>query len=133
MSGSLFFGAPKGGWVIGKKKKGVVYCAGPMTGWPNHNFPWFHTAEKNLRAAGYDTINPATHDNEKGFDGTGIPDDPRFRNKALAWDLQKICLKATHIAVHPQWRTSSGAKAEWAAAKAVGLKVIHMTEEGELA
>lgn len=37
----------------------MIYVSGPMTGYIGHNFPAFFEAEQQLRAAGYDVINPA--------------------------------------------------------------------------
>ena len=36
-----------------------IYCAGPMTGLPELNFPAFHAEAARLRAFGYEVINPA--------------------------------------------------------------------------
>lgn len=36
-----------------------IYDSGPMTGLPGLNFPAFDAAAKQLRAAGYDVVNPA--------------------------------------------------------------------------
>jgi hypothetical protein len=41
------------------KPKLRLYLAGPMTGLPEFNYPAFHRAAKQLRAAGYDVVNPA--------------------------------------------------------------------------
>ena len=34
-----------------------IYIAGPMTGYPELNFPAFHAAANSLRAQGYDAVN----------------------------------------------------------------------------
>jgi hypothetical protein len=36
----------------------TLYIAGPMTGIPDSNYPAFNQAEIELRAAGYDVLNP---------------------------------------------------------------------------
>lgn len=36
-----------------------IYIAGPMTGYPELNFPAFHAAANSLRAQGYDAVNQA--------------------------------------------------------------------------
>lgn len=46
-----------------------VYLSGPMTGYPEYNFPAFHDAEARLGLMGYDVFNPA-----RSFNGdTGRP------------------------------------------------------------
>jgi hypothetical protein len=39
-----------------------AYICGPMTGLPEHNYPAFHAAAKQLRAQGYDVVSPAELD-----------------------------------------------------------------------
>ena len=36
-----------------------IYVAGPMSGLPAFNFPAFHEAAADLRACGFDVVNPA--------------------------------------------------------------------------
>ncbi|MGL5181011.1 DUF4406 domain-containing protein [Herbaspirillum huttiense] len=36
-----------------------IYVAGPMSGLPELNFPAFHAAAAELRAQGFDVVNPA--------------------------------------------------------------------------
>lgn len=37
----------------------LLYISGPMTGYPEHNFPAFMEASRLLHNVGYDTLNPA--------------------------------------------------------------------------
>lgn len=51
---------PKGFPVeIETRKKTKVYLAGPMNGYPEHNHPTFHEAARQLRANGFEVVNPA--------------------------------------------------------------------------
>lgn len=100
-----------------------IYIAGPMSGYPEFNFPAFFEAEKYLREGGWEVINPAaksqeadldpdafvTGDNvkviEKGFD---------FR-KCYLWDMEQV-IYADAIHMLPGWQYSPGACGEHAAA-----------------
>lgn len=108
-----------------------VYLAGPMRNYPEFNFPAFHDAAAKLRAAGYEVCSPAEHDNNQGFDPTGMKGEvselgPSGFNlgKALAWDLTYICTEADAVVVLPGWEDSDGANAEVRAANAVGKPVM---------
>lgn len=111
----------------------TLYIAGPMRGVPEFNFPAFFAAEDKLRAAGYDTINPARRDLEKGFDPSGMDGLENLAIHgfdllaALAWDCQQICMKADGLALLPGWKASRGARAERALAIALGLR-LHSVE-----
>lgn len=43
-----------------------LYIAGPMTGLPDFNYPAFFKAADALKAAGYETINPARTEGREG-------------------------------------------------------------------
>lgn len=107
----------------------VLYVAGPMRGIEAFNFPAFNKASDWLRAAGYATVNPAQHDEENGFDPTGMTGNEDLSEigfdlrEALAWDLDKIAKEADGIALLPGWEKSRGVAAEVATAEALGLTV----------
>jgi hypothetical protein len=115
-----------------------IYVAGPMRGIPEFNFPAFHAAAKMLRDAGHEVFNPAERDDEKyGADiskGNATGDEAQATREhgfnlreALGADLAYICQHAEAIALLPGWENSKGASAELATAKALGLKIIHLT------
>ena len=107
-----------------------IYIAGPMSGYPEFNFPAFFTAEEMLRRGGWEPINPAaksqeanldkeafkTGDNklviEKGFD---------FR-KCYLWDMEQV-IYGDAIYMLKGWQYSPGAVGEHAAA--VTMKKHH--------
>lgn len=106
-----------------------IYLAGPMSGIPYFNFPAFHRAAAELRAQGYHVFNPAETDNESvKLNETGDEVEAAkhgfCRRRALAEDTQWIALHADAIALLPGWEKSSGARAEYALAEALGLGVI---------
>lgn len=104
-----------------------LYLAGPMRGIPFFNFPAFDKAAAELRAAGYDAWSPAEHDREvygEDFEKaypTGEEDGDFDLRAALAADTKTICEWADGIALLDGWEESSGASAEEALGRALGL------------
>ena len=45
-----------------------IYIAGPMSGYPGLNWGAFDRKEKELRDAGWDVVNPAKMDRDRGID-----------------------------------------------------------------
>ena len=114
-----------------------IYLAGPMRGYPEFNFPAFHEAARNLRSLGHVVFSPAEKDNErhgKDISSGNATGDVTMAEKdhgfslrvALGDDLAWICAEAEAIALLPGWENSSGAAAEFATAKALGLKFIYL-------
>lgn len=92
-----------------------VYLAGPMTGYPELNFPAFHREAARLRATGLDVVNPAE-----------INVDP-----AAGWvecmraDIREL-VTCDGIALLPGWEKSKGATLEHHIASALGLAVVSL-------
>lgn len=80
----------------------LLYLAGPMTGYPDFNFPAFHAAARHLRSQGFDVINPA----ETAGGATHLD-----RETYMAIDLGYVGA-ADGIAVLPGWQNSPGAQLE---------------------
>jgi len=111
-----------------------IYLAGPMRGIPKFNFPAFDVAAAMLRLEGHDVFSPAERD--RVIHGHELEDnvngDEQIAEKvvgfslrqALAADTQFIALSADAIALLPGWEKSSGALAELALAKVLGLTQI---------
>jgi hypothetical protein len=97
-----------------------VYLSGPMSGLPDENFPAFNTAAKNLRASGYEVINPAEFDT----DVTGLEGLARWQ-KYLRADI-KALMDCDGIVMLSGWQYSEGAKLEHLVASQVGLKVMSL-------
>lgn len=115
-----------------------VYLAGPMSNMPEHNFPAFFAAAKELEEQGYTVFNPAAQDlKEYGkdvlFDGKGdrayalqnIGKPTRYK-EFLKKDLCWILDEAEAIALLPGWSASPGACTEKALAEALGLEVMYI-------
>lgn len=102
-----------------------VYIAGPMSGYPEFNFPAFFAAQKMFEADGWKVWNPAAKEYENG-----VQEAPSFSsgdNKALVeggwdyksaflWDCEKV-ITSDAIYLLPGWEFSPGACAEHAVAK----------------
>lgn len=115
-----------------------IYLAGPMRGYPNFNFPAFDYAAAKLRHYGHEVFSPAERDRkaygpEIEINPTG--DEAKVSNPActindcMKADTSWICDHATAIALLPGWEKSSGARAEYALAQALGLTVMILGKE----
>jgi Domain of unknown function (DUF4406) len=72
-----------------------------MTGYPEHNYPAFHEAAKQLRAAGYEVLSPAEIESNT-------------ENTWETWMRLSIALliKCHEIVLLPDWHKSTGARLE---------------------
>jgi hypothetical protein len=93
----------------------IVYLAGPMTGFPEFNYPAFHEAARRLREVGLAVINPAEN---------GLPSDAPWEQhmrKNIA-DL----MMAEAVVVLPGWQNSRGARLETEIAGRLAMPVIEL-------
>ena len=94
----------------------TLYNAGPMSGYPDYNYPAFRFADQHLRGLGYETLNPV--------DAEADPSRPEptpwewYMRQALVMVLQ-----ADGIAVLTGWECSRGARLEVDVAHALRLPV----------
>lgn len=79
----------------------ILYLAGPMTGYPENNYPAFRRNQELLEFAGYTVVNPAN---------TG-PEGKSHYVDLLRADLQEM-FGCHGIAVMENWWESSGARNE---------------------
>ena len=95
-----------------------AYLAGPMTGYPDLNFPLFHRTAAHFRAQGIDVVNPAE-----------INADP-----AAGWidcmrnDIREL-VTCDSILMLPGWEKSKGASLEHYIARQLELRVVYLTSE----
>ena len=103
-----------------------IYIAGPMTGYPEFNFPAFYAAEYTLKRQGWTVFNPANKEAEKELDkeaySTGdakkaVAAGFDFRECYL-WDVSKV-IEANAIYMLKGWEASAGAVGEHAVAVAM--------------
>lgn len=99
----------------------TLYIAGPMTGIPDYNYPAFNQAETDLRAAGYDVLNPVASE-EHNTTGTTQTWQWYMRH-ALAMVIQ-----ADGVALLPGAQNSRGAALERHVAEALELPVKALAE-----
>lgn len=84
-------------------EKPVLYISGPMTNYPQSNYPAFDLAARCLRAQGWEVINPAEH-----FEGRrDLP-----LHKYMAEDVLALTFKCRGIVLLQAWEWSQGARLE---------------------
>lgn len=107
--------------ITGNKQ---AYIAGPMSGYPEFNFPAFFEAESKLKALGFTVWNPANKDGEDGVlntDAARTGDDKALMDTgwsfedAFLWDITKV-IQSRAIYMLKGWEQSMGAAAEHAVA-----------------
>ena len=108
--------AAAAGWPL-PRTGCVLYLAGPMTGYPDHNHPQFHSAAAQLRRLGWHVQNPAesTHPVRDTWEG--------WMRLALA----KL-VRCDTIALLPGWEESRGACLELDVARALEMQVLILPE-----
>ena len=111
--------------------KGIrkVYLAGPMTGYPEFNFPEFIDAASSLRVRRFEVWSPAERDLEEGFDPK--TDDSKGLKYYMQYDLPAV-VKCDAVAVLPGWHKSAGARLEVFTAWAVGMPVFWAWSENPI-
>lgn len=103
-----------------------IYIAGPMSGYPEFNFPAFFRAQNVLEGVGYKVFNPANKEQEKelnveaykvGDAKLAVESGFDFKECYL-WDLTKV-IEADAIYMLRGWEQSPGARGEHAVAVAM--------------
>ncbi len=94
-------------------KQDIVYISGPMTGYPECNYPAFIKAEEELRKMGYTkVINPAKINHP----------DTDWSN-CMRRAITEL-MKADTMVLLPGWDQSKGARIEMEIAIKLGMPVI---------
>lgn len=102
------------------KTRQKVYLAGPMTGYPEYNYPAFHKAARKLRDEGVFVYNPAEIAEDYG--GTEAFD----MRQAFAEYTRIICEECDGVVMLPGWEESKGANIEHGLAKMLGLQITYL-------
>jgi hypothetical protein len=98
----------------------TVYIAGPMTGYPNHNFPAFLRAAEVLRKNGYEVVCPAEINPDK-------PDYHIAFRKDMIEFLQRDC---DYLVLLPGFVESKGAMFELQLAVMLGMPIYFFQPGG---
>jgi hypothetical protein len=114
-------------------QKPKVYCAGPMRGHADWNFPAFFAASEFLEQQGYTAINPAQLDCDAGYPLERLklltPEEfQEFLKGAMKRDLDAI-QSCDALVLLPGWEKSKGARAERSVAEWAGLRVGYLWME----
>jgi hypothetical protein len=102
----------------------ILYVAGPMTGYPDFNYPAFHTAEVQLRTAGHTVLNPVSSEQHNT---TGKP-------QTWDWYMRhalRMVTQAEGLAMLPGWLLSRGARLEHTVAEHLNLDIRDLHEWAE--
>lgn len=112
---------------IGKPKETRVYISGPMTGYPDCNWPAFERAEKILSDLGYSVFSPRVDDfvhklTPKLLLRPGFLTKERLK-KILRRDLFELFI-CDAVCTLKGWESSLGAQAEVSVARFLQLPII---------
>lgn len=103
-----------------------IYIAGPMSGYPEFNFPAFFQAEHTLKRQGWTVFNPANKEAEKELDQEAFATGDHVKATAAGfnfrecylWDVSKV-IEADAIYMLKGWESSPGAVGEHSVAVAM--------------
>lgn len=90
-----------------------LYLAGPMTGYPELNFPLFHAETARLRALGFEIVNPAEINADANAEWL----------ECMRADIKQL-VDCDGVAVLQGWAQSRGASIEHNLARDLGLRVF---------
>lgn len=96
-----------------------VYLSGPMSGYPDLNFPEFDRVAKQIRDSGKTVYSPAEHP----VPGVHTTDSSEGYRHYLPPDVQAVC-KSESIALLSGWSASKGSQIELAVARTIGMPVL---------
>lgn len=99
----------------------IIYLAGPMTGYPEYNWPQFKAVAKYFRDSGHKVICPTECGN--------VPDVTNYQD--CIKNSLRVMLDANTIALLPGWLGSKGAMMEARLAVMMGYNTYLVTEHSE--
>lgn len=108
-----------------------LYVAGPMSGYPEHNFPAFREAAEVLRDMGHDVTSPVEMDESAGFDSETAPNVEAGSEQwasFLARDVIVIAGDVEGVVVIEGWEKSRGAALEVHVARELGKPIYRLSD-----
>lgn len=102
-----------------------VYIAGPMTGYPEFNYPAFHDAATRLRKIGFKVVSPA----ELNPIESTLEVNDEYHAKLYPLFLRRdiaALLECDHICMLDGWEKSKGATLERHIASVLGIELIEI-------
>lgn len=117
---------------MGLNKNHIYYLAGPMSGIPQYNFPFFEMVASTLRFQGYNILSPAEMDddgireasfNSPNGEGAGAIQDQTWGD-FLARDVKLVSDQVDGVIVLPGWKRSRGARLELLVACSTGKELF---------
>ena len=118
-----------------------IYLAGPMTGYPQFNFPLFDKVTDQLRVDGWEVVSPAEEDRKRGLEKEvtdSVDGDASKLSKSwgeiLAYDVKLIADTGIEgIIFLPGWQKSKGARLEaFVGLSLKGFKFYEYKQDGDL-
>ncbi|BAU96101.1 hypothetical protein N24_1839 [Corynebacterium suranareeae] len=101
-----------------------MYLAGPMTGYPEYNYPAFHAVAQRFRAAGFTVLSPAEDEYETQLTAP-LPENAEHKyGYYLRLGIEKL-LKADVVHMLKGWQNSTGATLEHNIAQKLGLSITY--------
>ena len=100
----------------------IVYIAGPMTGYPDFNYPAFEAAREQLISLGYGVLSPTD---------TKEPEGTKYQAASWSWYLRRaleMVAVADGIALLPGWESSKGALLEKYVGEQLGMGIMPLEE-----
>lgn len=89
------------------------YVSGPMTNYPDFNYPLFRQVTKEMRDQGFTVIDPSENDNGSSHRGWEF---------YIRMDLKNL-MDCHAVVVLPGWETSKGANLEVSTARALSMPI----------
>lgn len=103
----------------------TIYIAGPMTGYPEFNYPAFAAAAADLRARGFEVVSPTEVSDD-------VAPDDYTTERPYGWYLRRslrLLLDCDEVYLLPGWEGSTGARLEVEVARALRMPIHGALEE----